>query len=344
MVVQGKGLRGRNLLMPAAPEHTMNPPTTLEDVMAWPGWLLRDLDRLDVDMVGRLREKLQGGVELKSAFTGIDCFRMGSEMVARQLGFEVGQAVCCTETCDSDLTCESVLRRWQRPAGHRMDTDILNRLNPWAEAAIEVISDEVHKAFTTRLCAGETKQTLRDELGQEAYDRMTVVLMAPDAYRFRFRCKAASRCKTTMFVGGTPCINWSSQGERSGMAGRTNMCFMVWLIDRVRCQEDLIVHECTPLFELKWLRQALGRTHDIMAMDLSPIDLGIPTQRRRKWTIMAKKGRFEWADRLDDDDGTRNNFIILLLLLLLLRPVLLLILPLLRSVDLCVLNTIDIWF
>eukprot|EP00972_Heterocapsa_arctica_P008103 1184752-Heterocapsa_arctica.AAC.1 len=67
---------------------------------------------------------------------------MGSEMVARQLGFEVDQAVCCTEACDSDLTCESVLRQWQRPAGHRMDTDILNRLNPWAEAALEVISDE----------------------------------------------------------------------------------------------------------------------------------------------------------------------------------------------------------
>eukprot|EP00959_Pyramimonas_sp_CCMP1952_P392870 8232240-Pyramimonas_sp.AAC.1 len=67
---------------------------------------------------------------------------------------------------------------------------------------------------------------------------------------------------------------------------------MTWLFERVHKQEDIVIHECTALFEADWLFKAMAKTHHFVVMDISPCDFGFPSRRIRKWTLMAKKSRF----------------------------------------------------
>eukprot|EP00959_Pyramimonas_sp_CCMP1952_P311712 6523445-Pyramimonas_sp.AAC.1 len=62
-------------------------PREVQDVLAWPTRLLRDLRNLrgGQGLYDRMRERLSGGIEISSAFTGIDCFRMGADLIQREV-------------------------------------------------------------------------------------------------------------------------------------------------------------------------------------------------------------------------------------------------------------------
>lgn len=70
----------------------------------------------------------------------------------------------------------------------------------------------------------------------------------------------------------------SSMGSGKGLAGVTCKTLSVWLAQRRRSQEDIIVHECTPRFQVALLRKYLDM-YDWMELPLpgeriSPHQLG----------------------------------------------------------------------
>ena len=74
--------------------------------------------------------------------------------------------------------------------------------------------------------------------------------MERGAFAKPLRGRPAPGCGMSVAVAGTPCVNWSNKGERSGMAGRANLCLMTWLMEGALQQEDIISHENTILFDM----------------------------------------------------------------------------------------------
>ena len=79
-------------------------------------------------------------------------------------------------------------------------------------------------------------------------------------------------------ISGTECYDVSSMGSGKGLAGVTCKTLSVRLAQRRRSQEDIIVHECTPRFQVAVLRKYLDM-YDWMEFPLpgetiSPHQLG----------------------------------------------------------------------
>lgn len=54
------------------------------------------------------------------------------------------------------------------------------------------------------------------------------------------------------------CVCWSHQGSRLGWLGKENVPVLVWALScRLRCP-DLVILECVPSFDLRWLERFSG--------------------------------------------------------------------------------------
>ena len=56
-------------------------------------------------------------------------------------------------------------------------------------------------------------------------------------------------------------------------------------------EPDVIIHECTQHFDFTILRSIFGVVYIVMSMVTSPVDLGYPASRPRRWTIMLHRAR-----------------------------------------------------
>ena len=54
-----------------------------------------------------------------------------------------------------------------------------------------------------------------------------------------------------LHVGGPPCLDWSPQGARGGSMGPTFVPTVLWLMQRRRYQERVVVHKHVPQFALQ---------------------------------------------------------------------------------------------
>ena len=59
-------------------------------------------------------------------------------------------------------------------------------------------------------------------------------------------------------VAGTECYDVSAMGAGKGLAGPTCKTLAVYLDQRRRCREDVLLHECTPRFKREVLERYLG--------------------------------------------------------------------------------------
>lgn len=205
-----------------------------------------------------------------------------------------GQRAMFTEACEIDPRCREVLHAWPQSPPTIIHPDVMAKLTRPARASVEEISSRIHTTFMAACQAGENKSVARDRLSRQCFKEMSAILSLKGAY---LRLRAPDADALSLHVAGSPCVHWSTQGDRSGLCGRSNQCFLTWLFERAHCQEDLVLHENTEAFEEKWLFKVLGSTHFIMVLCISPSDLGFPARRLRKWTCMARKTRFAgWAD------------------------------------------------
>jgi hypothetical protein len=87
----------------------------------------------------------------------------------------------------------------------------------------------------------------------------------------------------TLHVAGTTCTDWSRRGQRAGLAGKSTRPFYIWVHERLRRREHIIIQECTEDFPESLLHEALGQYYEIYTILLGPDDLGWPVRRPRKY-------------------------------------------------------------
>ena len=284
-------------------------PRELRELLSWPDRFLQGLRGMmaaegGLTLFERVAARFAEGICIRTAFSGIDCFRMAVDLTERQMVRDgCSSKVRCDESCDIDPLCRRILRAWPNHADHMLLDDVFSAVTKKTRERLDDIARNFRRKYDVRLASGEAGSQVRAALSQQVFARMADVLKDPGAYvdlkKYRTTAMLGS---LIMAIGGSPCIDWSTVGTRSGLLGLFNAVFMVWLFERVHRQEDIIVHENTEKFEEAWLVQAMGPTHHVVAFLISPHNLGFPAVRNRKWTLMASKKRFAgWEDFLEND-------------------------------------------
>ena len=88
-----------------------------------------------------------------------------------------------------------------------------------------------------------------------------------------------------VLVFGSTCKAWSSKGSRKGKSDKSMRPFLISLFLARALAPDLILHECTLLFDTSLLTKFLSHVFKLISFVVSPQMLGWPVQRNRMYTI-----------------------------------------------------------
>lgn len=69
------------------------------------------------------------------------------------------------------------------------------------------------------------------------------------------------------------------------------IAFMIWSYETLFWSPDVVLHECTPSFDVEGLATVFGAMYVILSFVFCPSDLGWPTRRRRRYTVLVHKTR-----------------------------------------------------
>ena len=90
-------------------------------------------------------------------------------------------------------------------------------------------------------------------------------------------------------VAGTTCTSWSRLGARWKWTAASAIAFLAWAFETKFWAPDLIVHECTSDFDIGMLQRIFGEAYIIQSLVFSPVSLGIPASRPRRYTLMIAR-------------------------------------------------------
>ena len=114
---------------------------------------------------------------------------------------------------------------------------------------------------------------------------------------------ASFRCH----IAGVQCVDWSRMSQsRKGWCGRGAVSFLAWAAERWYYDEDdLLLIECVPSFPHEVLEQILGTQCELRYILASPVQMGIPATRKRKYMCMLQKAHWQWLLDADNDTFAR---------------------------------------
>jgi len=112
-------------------------------------------------------------------------------------------------------------------------------------------------------------------------------------YRHGVQCpvsyeEPAGEAPHVIAVAGVTCTDFSSFGKRRGISGASMVVFFAWLHQILADEPDLILIECVTSFVVAIL-MALRVKYDLQFLDFSPLDMGIPAARLRKYMLLTRK-------------------------------------------------------
>ena len=103
------------------------------------------------------------------------------------------------------------------------------------------------------------------------------------------RSTCTAQC-ASLHVAGTPCVDYSSSGKRSGILGGTLLPFLAWVGQHRTLQEPAILHENVQQFAPELLDKFLGDMCIIQSCVFNAAVLGHACDRERRLTWMLHKG------------------------------------------------------
>jgi site-specific DNA-cytosine methylase len=256
-----------------AKQHLPDGPKTMHEAHQWHIYNATTMLR-DDPLCGDNFVQNASGAVLRSFFSGMDCFGMGTHQQAT--GFACGgHPLTCEmiieQTTDIDKQCRYTLLHRHRVANH-VGGDINDRLT--VKGARLVAEAERHNEIDKGCVFGETDLTRLNErqaktlknkiaaVGVRCIDRLMKAVTTLGALRGKVRCykHEKSHCsfdferepnQLLADVSGTMCTPWSSMGLMLGFCDVTTArVFAIWLADVMRVQPDIVLHENVPGF--KW--------------------------------------------------------------------------------------------
>ena len=89
-----------------------------------------------------------------------------------------------------------------------------------------------------------------------------------------------------MEISGTTCVAWSNMSTASlGWLDDSSIPCLTWAYILRGIQPHTIAHECVAAFDYTELSKVLGVAYHAQSVASSPTDLGLPVERKRRYTV-----------------------------------------------------------
>ena len=295
-------------------------PCSLEEIFAWPSDMLRQLKNFG--HIQEYRDTLRRGVTLHTSFSGMGCPEMAAAMIAAALDSsddadEVAAAVFSPSppspkffrAADVNKTCVEILKSYNRSCGspsHVMGDlcklvpeTVLGRMQSIVGIAQKEVA-QLSELAGRRGWSKEREARANDDVEQRVFLELLHTLQCGDVdwTEIQGHCECHSgSCPwwggsgdaLTGEIAGTTCVHWSSRGSGTGWLGDSVIPFFIWLVLVFHKKPSFVLHECTPRFDVQVFHSVLGDLYDIQTIIVSPSDVGIPSSRPRRWTVLLRK-------------------------------------------------------
>ena len=90
-------------------------------------------------------------------------------------------------------------------------------------------------------------------------------------------------------IAGSTCTPWSSSGKHLGWLDKESVACLVWMHAVAGVRPAIVVHECTPSFDVEIMLRFFQDGYVGSSLVFSPLDLGIPCNRPRRYTVLLRK-------------------------------------------------------
>ena len=107
-------------------------------------------------------------------------------------------------------------------------------------------------------------------------------------------------------IAGINCYDWSSMGGAGGWCGPSAIIFLCFLREVVLNAYDWLILECTALFDEDGLAP-LRPWYRVVTLKFSPVLLGFPVSRMRKYMLLTRHGVLKWRCEIESA-GHMNAF------------------------------------
>eukprot|EP00959_Pyramimonas_sp_CCMP1952_P306126 6406554-Pyramimonas_sp.AAC.1 len=154
--------------------------------------------------------------------------------------------------------------------------------------------DHIYSDITDFLAIGY-QQDLRERVPLMSYEAAESIFMKGHSKLITGRAfcvLSRSWCEARacdIHVAGTPCVAWSSMGQRARATGPTLLGFLVWAFHRLKLMETVILHENTPEFDHELLDRLLGEHYISFSCVVNASSLGQLAERTRRYTWMVHR-------------------------------------------------------
>ena len=279
----------------------------LDDILAWPGLLLTDVQRsFGDDGLQRFLDMLRRGLNVRTYYSGMNCCMQAVEMLTKalvQLGLVASQKemhVVNSHACDLAADSRKCLLAWEDSLGmapRHVFGDLLHRRRKSVQRQLLQVERDIDEKFKTgdkkiskSLVGKAVKKRRRKFLvrrcSSELQTKMSKILMDNplriDATSWCYKHNAYCRvqdpvdapCPFTMVVAGTTCTDTCPTGSRRGMSGRSATSFVSFMFEVAQSRPDVLIHECSHLFARDDLVRYLDAEYTVMQVTpLSPKDM-----------------------------------------------------------------------
>ena len=194
---------------------------------------------------------------------------------------------------DIDANCRSILLSHEGLcASQCVHGDIKDRCQPriWTSIASDI--QRLSKNQATR-CSIDPAQFALEAF--KIFRRQRLNDKEAYCYKHQKQCPLAPPHgqQLSVHVAGFVCVDWSQMGDK-GWLGMSVLPFLQWLCERMTFQEDVVVGENVPQFDVETMTQMVADVYDVYKFDISPSMLGEPVERKRLYLILLHKNKRQW--------------------------------------------------
>ena len=199
--------------------------------------------------------------------------------------------------------CRKVLLAEMPPSGPcHVFGDIFECVPASARCKLEKSKRAMERKFNKTAAEGKPPQQIVRDLGESfCADLGTIIKsvhLCPGRQQFCYRCQKncpvawphgkRSAGQRALAIAGVTCVDYSSFGKRRAMTGDSILCQAAWVMQMMADQPDLIIVECVVMFMLRTLK-VLEDMYEIASLPFSPVDLGVPSSRPRRYTLLRHR-------------------------------------------------------
>ena len=285
-------------------------PTTLDDVLSWAPALLQQLRMHKVgDHLFRvLASNLCNGIQVHTDYSVMGGPEIAMSCIVEAVQQHVGPPLKVRFWRASDilLHARDVLSCTEgRPGPGHVFGDILHRAPRRTRTklnfAVERVKREVMQHSGDALATAYEMEVVGKRFMANLLDVLKKEPFCINRRNYCFKHKAMCRVHgpeqalddvvLRLAVAGSTCTSWTRMGGRSHWPVASAVPFAVWATETLFWEPDLVVHECTPDFDIQFMEELFIARYLVQSIVFSPIMLGIPTNRPRRYTLMIHRGR-----------------------------------------------------